>query len=498
MLQLHSPQEAAAWLGERVSGNLTIDSRQVGRGDGFIAWPGAANDARQFVATALGAGAQACLVEALGAARFELTDARVACFSGLKRAAASIAAAYYKDPSKQLQTIAITGTNGKTSTAWWLAHALNNLGFKAGMVGTLGIGAPSALVFNGLTTPDPVTLQKHFRRFADEGFNMCVIEASSIGIAEHRLDATQIQIAVFTNFTQDHLDYHPSMAHYWAAKESLFDWPGLKSAVVNIDDPKGLVLSEKLVSAGVDVWTVSRLGAARLQARAIEQGSQSLTFEIAEGQETYGVSAATLGLYNVSNLLCMAGALRALGVPLKDAAQSCMNLPVVPGRLNTLAVDGAPLVAIDYAHTPDALEKVLVALRPVSEKRGGQLWCVFGCGGNRDTAKRALMGAAAQKFADRIVVTSDNPRSENPLDIITQISSGMAQSDGVCTQPDRAKAIAETIARAAPNDVVLIAGKGHENYQEISGTQYPFLDRDYAQTALAAKFDRHSASGAQV
>lgn len=485
--QLQSPQAAAAWLQARVSGDLTTDSRKVRLGDGFVAWPGASVDARQFIGKALGAGANACLMEEHDAERFGFSDARVGTYPQLKSAAASIAAAYYEHPSEQLQTVAITGTNGKTSTAWWLANALTGLGRKCGLVGTLGIGAPSAVVSNGLTTPDPVLLQGQLRRFVDEGFTACAIEASSIGIAEHRLDATNIQVAVFTNFTQDHLDYHQSMAHYWAAKVSLFAWTGLKSAVVNIDDAKGAELNWKLVSTGVDVWTVSCTRTARIEARSVQQGAESLTFDLIEGQEKYTVSAATLGIFNVSNLLCVVGALRALGVSLKDAARSCVDLPAVPGRLNSVSVTGAPLVVIDYAHTPDALEKVLLALKPVSAKRQGKLWCVFGCGGDRDTVKRPLMGVAAQRNADQIVVTSDNPRRESADAIIGQITSGLAASAAVCIQPDRAKAIAETIARASANDVVLIAGKGHEDFQEISGVRYPFVDLSHARTALDAR-----------
>ena len=482
--QLHTPQEAAVWLRERVTGSLYADSRSVQPGDGFIAWPGAATDARQYVAGILQAGVNACLVDSQGLDKYRFASEKIAAYADLKGAAASISSFYFDEPSKQLQTIAITGTNGKTSTAWWLAHALGKLNRKCGMVGTLGIGAPDGLVFNGLTTPDPVLLQQQLRRFVDEGFAACAIEASSIGIAEQRLDGTHFQVAVFTNFTQDHLDYHGCMQSYWAAKASLFNWPGLQSAVINIDDAKGLELSLQLKTTGLDLWTLAINSPARLQAQNIEHVTGGLKFDVVEGSQRETVTASCIGLYNVSNLLGVIGALRALGVALKDAVRACCDLPAVPGRLNTLGGSGTPLVVIDYAHTPDAMDKVLMALKPAAQARGGQLWCVFGCGGDRDVSKRALMAASAQKNADKIVVTSDNPRNEDPSSIIRQVLLGCIHREQARVQADRALAIAQTIADAQPNDVVLLAGKGHENYQDICGVKYPFDDKVHAQMAL--------------
>ena len=498
--RLHTPEQAADWLRSRVTGKLSADSRTVGQGDGFMAWPGAATDARRHVPQVLAAGANACLVEALGVEALDVDnlgvesfefsgvqDARIASYAGLKAAAAPVAARYFNAPSKALEVIAVTGTNGKTSTAWWLAQALGRLGRKCGVVGTLGAGAPDALVPNGLTTPDPVLLQQQLRSFVDQGFVACALEASSIGLAEHRLDATQIDVAVFTNFTQDHLDYHGSMQAYWAAKEALFAWPGLQAAVINVDDAQGAGLARTLTKSPLDLWTVSTQGPARLQAQAIEQGTQTLAFEVVEGTERYPVTVSTVGLYNVSNMLGVIAAMRALGLPLQAAAAATSGLPSVPGRLQTLAMPGQPLVAIDYAHTPDALEKVLLALRGVANSRSGQLWCVFGCGGDRDTSKRPLMAAAAQKNADQLVVTSDNPRSENPRVIMNHILQGLMPGTAVHVQADRAQAIAQTLAQARPCDVVLIAGKGHETYQDIEGVKHPFSDLLHAQAALAAR-----------
>ena len=485
--QLHTPGQAAFWLQERVTGNLCTDSRKVGMGDGFVAWPGAATDGRKYVDEVLAAGALACLIEQNGAEAYGFNDERIATYAGLKVATGPIAAAYFGAPSEQLQIAAVTGTNGKTTTAMWLAQALDRLGRKCGVVGTLGIGQPGAMVANGLTTPDPVLLQQQLRRFVDEGFSACVLEASSIGIEERRLDATLIQVAIFTNFTQDHLDYHASMQNYWDAKEMLFGWPGLKAAVINIDDVKGLELGTTLAGTGLDVWTFSCTRSARLQARNIQHGSQNLSFDVMEGGESCRVSTCMVGHYNVSNLLGVMATLRSMSVSLADATRACADLLPVPGRTETLATQGLPLVVIDYAHTPDALEKVLAALKPVATSRGGQLWCVFGCGGDRDATKRPLMAAVAEHNSDHLVVTSDNPRSENPLAIISQIILGLSHRDAVYVQADRAAAIAQVLNLAQPQDVVLLAGKGHESFQEVGGLRLPFSDQEHAQAALRAQ-----------
>ena len=484
---LHTPGQAAAWLRDGVTGKLSTDSRKVGAGDGFIAWPGAAVDARQYVRAVLQAGASACLVEEDGLAGFDFADERVASYPGLKAAAAPIAAAYYDYPSEQLQVVAVTGTNGKTSTTWWLAQALGKIGQRCGIVGTLGIGTPEAMVFNGLTTPDPVLLQQNLRQFVDQGFAACALEASSIGVAEQRLDATRIQVAVLTNFTQDHLDYHGSMPAYWDAKKKLFEWPGLAAAVLNLDDAKGMELNAALAESAIDVWTISMIGQARLRADNISLAADGIVFEVVEDSRRYKVVTGMVGLYNVMNLLGVIAAMRALGIGLQDAAGACEGLLQVPGRLETIGVAGLPLVVIDYAHTPDALEKVLIALKPVAQERRGRLWCVFGCGGDRDTTKRPLMATIAQKNADHVVVTSDNPRTESPAAIISQILLGLTQSDAVYVESDRAVAISKALSLAQATDVILLAGKGHETYQEICGVMYPFSDRAHAQTAMATR-----------
>ncbi|MCB1978445.1 MAG: UDP-N-acetylmuramoyl-L-alanyl-D-glutamate--2,6-diaminopimelate ligase [Burkholderiaceae bacterium] len=488
---LHTPAEALSWLRERSTGTLQTDSRRIAPGDAFVAWPGAAVDARAHLADARTRGASACLVEAAGAEAFDVAGEDVALFADLKRATGELAAAWFGAPSESLAVVAFTGTNGKTSSACWLAEALSNCELAAlspcALVGTLGIGFPNALQETGLTTPDPVRLQRGLRELVDAGAKSCAMEASSIGLAEHRLAGLHIAVAVFTNFTQDHLDYHGSMEAYLAAKRALFAWPGLRAAVLNIDDAAGADLQAQVTAAGVDLWTVSQTGPARLCARNIALGAQGLQCVISEGGQHLPLQTTLIGQYNVSNLLGVIGAMRALGVPLAAAVRACERLGPVPGRMERLLSPGQPLVAVDYAHTPDALEKALQALRPLAAQRGGQLWCVFGCGGDRDAGKRPLMGAAAQHHADRVVVTSDNPRSEDPADILHQILLGTIAGATVRAEPDRAAAIAQVLAQAAPADVVLIAGKGHEAWQEIAGVKRPFSDLEHARAALARR-----------
>jgi len=486
---LHSTKEAAHWLKQQVSGTLRTDSRAVQPGDAFIAWPGAAVDGRSFVIAALQAGASACLVEAEGADAFGLPPERVRRFAGLKAATGPIAAEYFGHPSEQLAVLAVTGTNGKTSTAWWLAQALSALepqqAIPCAMIGTLGVGQPPhALTTTGLTTPDPVQLQGALRHFADQGLKACAIEASSIGIEEGRMDGAQVRVALFTNFTQDHLDYHGSMDAYWQAKRRLFAWPGLQSAVLNVDDPHSVELAAMLAGSGLDLWTVSTLRPARLRARAIVYTGSGVAFEVVEGDASVPLQTQLIGSFNVSNLLGVLAAMRALGVPLADAVRACGALQAVPGRMECLGGVDAPLVAVDYAHTPDALDQALSALRPMVQARGGKLWCVFGCGGDRDASKRPLMGAIAGKRADWVVVTSDNPRSEKPEAIIAQILLGLPSCQTLEVQSDRALAIAQTIGQAAAQDVVLLAGKGHEATQEVAGVKSPFSDRVHAEQAL--------------
>ena len=571
MQHLGSSTAAAAWLHARGVRALRTDHRQVRPGDAFLAWPGRRHDARAHTASALAAGAAACLIEAQGlgaegpgrAALAALTtqvpeaegagegagegEGRMAALTDLKRQAGEVADTFLGHPSRALDVVAVTGTNGKTSTTWWVAQALGALGRGCGVVGTLGVRWPGATSLNdldptGLTTPDAVALQTAFRRFVDAGLSACAIEASSIGITEHRLAGTSLAVAAFTNLTQDHLDYHGTMVAYGAAKRALFDMPGLRAAVLNVDDAHGRAwaaeLQDRRGPQALAVWCVSASapgepapgmaepGAAaspQLWVRQVRHTTEGLEMTLCErggegepegagataGATGGGVAGAAvsghavrtslIGGFNVENLLVVAGCLRALGIPLAEVARALATLTPVPGRLQRVAAvatvgDGPqPAVVVDYAHTPDALDKALQALAPLAQARGGQLWCVFGCGGDRDATKRPLMGQAAVRGAAHVVVTSDNPRSEDPAHILAQVMAGARQSQAAAATrslraiEDRREAIVHAVRQAAPEDVVLIAGKGHEQTQEIAGVKHPFCDVAEATAALQAR-----------
>lgn len=493
IMRLKSADAAARWLREWTTGTLRSDSRLVQPGDAFIAWPGQSCDGRQFARAALAAGAATVLVEAEGIDAFGFADARIAALLGLKAVTGAIAAQFHGQPSQQLAVVASTGTNGKTSTAWWTAQALSLLGQRCGVVGTLGIGEPPRpgkdghIEHTGLTTPDPVQLQQAFADMAADGYGACAIEASSIGLVEQRLAGTTIRVALFTNFTQDHLDYHGDMAAYWSAKRALFDWPGLQAAVLNVDDAKGAELAAEL-SGQLDVWTYSVGGESRLSARDLHYGPGGLAFTLCEGERALPVQSGLIGDYNIANLLAVIGGLRALGHGLAEAARVAAQVTPVPGRMQRIG-NGVelPQVVVDYAHTPDALDKALGALQPLAAARGGQLVCVFGCGGNRDRTKRPQMGAIAARLAQRVVITSDNPREEVPEAILADIEAGISAGTARLVIADRREAIARAVLQAGSRDVVLIAGKGHEDYQEIAGQKLAFSDVQEARTALLTR-----------
>ena len=456
------------------------DSRQVEPGDIFLAYPGDLADGRRYIGEALARGARAVLWQADGDFSWNpaLTVANLQV-ANLRALAGPLAHAVYGAPSESLSLIAITGTNGKTTVSQFIAHALAD---SCAVIGTLGAGFPGALVETGFTTPEATTLMRLLAGFRHNGATACALEASSIGIAEGRMNGARVDVAVFTNFTRDHLDYHGSMDAYAVAKASLFAWPGLRTAVINLDDALGRQLAT--ITRVPSLLTYGIGGNAAVRAEKLHETALGQGFDLVLPSARVAVETTLLGHYNVSNLLAVAAVLHDAGVAVAEIACRLAALQAPAGRLERLGGNGEPLVVVDYAHTPDALENVLSTLRAVAAARSGRLCAVFGCGGDRDKGKRPLMGEVAARLADRVLLTSDNPRREDPVQIIADIRAGAVQAE---SEPDRALAIGRAIAAAADADVVLLAGKGHETYQESVGVRTPFSDLEQARAALVLR-----------
>ena len=380
--------------------------------------------------------------------------------------------------------VGVTGTNGKTSVTQWIAQALSARGRKCALVGTLGNGFPDALEPGPNTTPGAHVLREFLPESVRQGAQACAMEVSSIGLHQNRVAGIRFDVAVFTNLTRDHLEYHKTMEAYAAEKAKLFDWPGLGHAVLNLDDPFGRELAKQLKGRARTLgYTLGgESGCDRvLHAKDLSESGNGIAFTL----DSVRFEAPVVGRFNASNLLGVIGALLAGDETLKDIADVLRHIIPPAGRMQPIGGNNTPLVVVDYAHSPDALEKVLTTLRGTTQARGGQLLCVFGCGGDRDAGKRPQMGAIAERLADAVVVTSDNPRSEDPQAIIAQILAGMQSKPAV--EADRAAAINAAIAAADTRDVILIAGKGHEPYQEIAGVRTPFSDLECAKSALAGR-----------
>ncbi len=467
---------------------LAADSRRCAPGVAFFAYPGERADGRRFIPDAIAQGAAAVLWEADGFAWNPAWRVPNAGVPRLREAAGALAHEFYGRPSQALWTCGVTGTNGKTTCSQWLAAALSAAGAKCGVVGTLGTGFPGRLEDARNTTPDALELHRTLAEMRRQGAVAVAMEVSSHGLQQGRVSGVAFDCALFTNLSHDHLDYHGTMDAYAAAKARLFDAEGLACAVLNLDDVFGAQLAQRLAARGVRTIAYSLVSPAAtrefLFASAVADGRVTIASSWGEAQAVLGAP----GRFNVSNALGVVGALVAQGMAFGEAVRSLEGLPEVPGRMQRLGGENAPLVVIDYAHSPDALEQVLRALRPVAEARGGRLVAVFGAGGERDRAKRAPMGAAASRLADRIVLTSDNPRGEDPRQILLEIEAGVDAPHAV--ELDRAKAVAAAIAAAAEADVVLLAGKGHEATQEIAGQRLPFSDADAARAALARREKR--------
>jgi UDP-N-acetylmuramyl-tripeptide synthetase len=528
------------WLQAHVAdgADLRIDSRQIARGDVFVALPGLHTDGTQFIGQAFERGAAAILVDErawlarmAGANKSQGAELAaslpVLAVPELRAAIAAVALDHYGDPSARLRSIGITGTNGKTSSCQWIAQLLTACGQRCATLGTLGYGFPDALdpAEIHLTTPDVVSLQRLARRALDQGAGALATEVSSIGLEQGRTDGFTFHVALFTNLTRDHLDYHPDMAAYGAAKRRLFDWPTLDAAVLNLDDEFGRRIAGELLAnkpgptaprhlrvIGVGVGSDPGGGVpeavgqvrgldARLRAEAIDHQPAGMGFTVvlqhAAGEERARVETALIGEFNVPNLLGVLGVAWACGIGLTDAASAAARLRAPPGRLQQVfvetttgaagAVGAEPMVIVDYAHTPDAIGKALQALRPLARARGGRLCIVFGAGGDRDPGKRPAMAAAAAAAADKIVLTSDNPRSEPAESIIDQLLPGLPAGASFVREADRGRAICLALRQADVRDVVLIAGKGHEEYQEVAGRRLPFSDVVVARAALSER-----------
>jgi UDP-N-acetylmuramoyl-L-alanyl-D-glutamate--2,6-diaminopimelate ligase len=464
-------------------GGLGLDSRRIAPGDAFVALAGSREHGLAFAPQALAAGAAAILFEPPGAAPG--ANVPVIAVPGLRRALGSIATRLYGAPSEALTVIGVTGTNGKTSTVQLLAQALSAAGHRVGTIGTLGAGLYPELAEGERTTPDVISTHGLIAAMRDRGATHLAMEVSSHALAQGRVDAVAYDLAVFTNLTRDHLDYHGDMSEYGAAKRKLFlDWP-LQGAVINRDDAFGRELlalpprAERVLS-----YSVAGEPGAELSTQGLRSSAAGLEFELATPWGRGAVRSRVLGRFNVSNLLAVAGCLGLLGWGFERIAQALAQLSPVPGRMNRLGGDAQlPLVVVDYAHTPDALEQALHSLRAHG---AGRIVCVFGCGGERDRGKRPEMARIAERLSDRVIVTDDNPRGEDGDAIVAEIRAGFAHPERARVIRDRARAIAEAVAEAGPGDMVLIAGKGHEPYQEIGGAKRPFDDLAEARRALEA------------
>lgn len=471
---------------------ITSDSRSVAPGDVFAAWPGFATDGRRYIGAAVEKGAAAVVWDCDGGFDPGPIGVPSIAVQGLRPLAGHLGHLVFGRPSDALWMAGVTGTNGKTTVSQWLTLSLGELGARCGVIGTLGNGFPGQLSEALNTTPGPLELHRCLAGFVRDGAVAGVMEVSSIGLEQGRVNGVAFDVAIFTNLSRDHLDYHKSMEAYAASKALLFALPGVAHAIVNLDDAYGMRLARSLVERGMDVIGYTQsvanaaalVGARVLVAQDVRMVGAGLRFNVVWGTESAELQARMVAAFNVSNLLAVIAALLAKGVALEDAACVVSRLTPPAGRMQLVGGVGEPLVIVDYAHSPDALAKVLEAARPTAAARGGRLICVFGCGGDRDAGKRPLMGEIAARLSDRVVVTSDNPRTEQPQRIIDEILAGIAGPVDVIV--DRAEAISAAVTQAGADDVIVLAGKGHEPYQEIMGQRHPFSDEEAARRALAA------------
>ena len=481
--ELLADMDASA-LPERIVAGLSSDSRAVNLGDAFFALAGTNAHGLRFADAVRAAGALGIVYEAPVPDGVAVPDGAIGV-PNLRAKLGRIADRFYGAPSAHLTVIGVTGTNGKTSFVQLLSQALSLRGVVAGSIGTLGAGLVGEVVSGERTTPDVIAVHRLLAQMRDAGASHVAMEVSSHALEQGRVDAVAFEIAVFTNLTRDHLDYHGSMEAYGAAKAKLFAWPSLRAAVINLDDAFGAELFRTLPESLRRIGVSSRGSTgATLRAENLRLDAGGIAFDLVQGNEHHAVASTLLGRFNVDNLLGVAGALLALDWRFDDVAALLPRLQPVQGRMNRAGGDGrSPLVVVDYAHTPDALEQALTSLR---EHTAGKLICVFGCGGERDRGKRPQMGEIASRLADWTIITDDNPRGEDGDAIVAEILSGFDGLDANIVR-DRIEAIALAIIHAKPGDIVLIAGKGHEPYQEVCGVRRPFDDMVQARAALEAR-----------
>ncbi|QJR30547.1 UDP-N-acetylmuramoyl-L-alanyl-D-glutamate--2,6-diaminopimelate ligase [Limnobacter profundi] len=489
---LHSVSEVLAELHERgfyadCSGLVTDHRRLTGPRDVFLAVPGEKFDPRNLADDLL-------IEQRCGLVLVDYDDQRayqsasVLPVLHLKTMLADLAFGYYETPSDAMTIIAVTGTNGKTTVTRWLAQALNHLGKKAAVIGTLGYGEPDQLkAHTGLTTPDVVGVHHLLHELRQHQFDTVCIEASSIGLEQRRLACVSIDVALFTNLSQDHLDYHGDMAAYGRSKMILASWPTLRLAVVNADDSFGMEFLANVQRRNIDCSAVGRADSAECQILSVAHQENGQRIELKINGASTQIDTSIIGEFNADNMALVFATLIRLGYDASQVKSALAGVTPAPGRMQH--IEGEPAVVVDYAHTPDALEKTLLALRPFANKRQGKLWVVFGCGGDRDRSKRPLMGAAAADKADFVVVTSDNPRSEKPENILQEIVDGIdkARQDKLHVEVDRVRAIEFAVAKASAKDVVLLAGKGHESTQTIGAQVIAHSDVQCAMTALGKR-----------
>lgn len=474
------PDVDAVPPGLRVTG-LSQDSRDVAAGDAFLAIPGFGTHGLRFVDQARAAGAAAIIYEPPAPAGMDIPEGAIAV-PGLRARIGAMADRLHAAPSAAMTVVGVTGTNGKTSTVQMLAQAWSLGGLRAGSIGTLGAGLHGRVEPTGFTTPQVSRMHALLAQLRGDGAQVVAMEVSSHALDQGRVDAVRFAVGVFTNLTRDHLDYHGDMDAYGAAKARLFQAPGLRAAVVNLDDAFGRALHASLPARLQKVGTsASGRPEATVRAHDVVLDAGGIGFHLAIGDQVHPVRTALLGRFNVDNLLAVAGVLHALGDDAATIASTLGRLQPVAGRMNRLGGEGRPLVVVDYAHTPDALEQALNSLRGHAR---GRIVCVFGCGGERDRGKRPQMAEVAGRLADAVIVTDDNPRREDGDAIVADILEGFAVGSNVRVERDRRAAIRRAVGGAGPGDIVLVAGKGHEPYQEIDGVRHPFDDADVAHGAL--------------